>query len=657
MDYFLNLLPKRDKRYDIYPSRYHLTRYAVAVVSVVVALLLTLLLHTLLQSTVFSLFFAAVTFSAWYGGLEAGLLATVLSILASDLFLTPVASNQLLRHGANFLHLILFGLVAVLISSVYARLHNAKQRAEANAAKLQLSEEKYRRIVDTANEGIWLLNAQLQTEFVNQQLTLMLGYGVSEISARSFEEFIFPTSHTDIKRVFEQWQHGSKEKFDCCFCTQDGSQLWAIVSTTPIFCSEGNFQGVLAMLTDITARKCIEIERTQLLEREQASRKEAEAANRCKDEFLAMLSHELRSPLNPIIGWAEILQSKKLDKEKTDYALKTIERNAKLQAKLIEDLLNVSRILQGKLSVELYKVNLLSLIEATIETVRLTAEEKAISLKFSVETPNSFFVLGDSKRLQQIIWNLLLNSVKFTPQGGQIDIELSLAPNQNFAQIQVRDTGIGIEPEFLPHIFEFFRQADNSITKNFGGLGLGLAIVHQLVELHGGTVEAYSCGKGLGATFIVKLPLLQDKSETTESKHCNINSDINSDLINLKILVVDDEADIRDLLVFMLGQHGAIVTAVASAEQALQVLATSEQDLLISDVGMPNVNGYTLMRQIRDNELQQKIPAIALTGYASDMDIQQAQLAGFQRSLAKPVEQAELIKAIKSLASVSINRS
>ncbi|BAZ13268.1 multi-sensor hybrid histidine kinase [Calothrix sp. NIES-4071] len=654
MSYIWNHLLKRCYTYS---TRYHFIRYIIAALSVAVALLLTLSLHPLLKSTVFSLFFAAVTFSAWYGGLETGLLATVLSILACDFFLAPETDNLILRHGANFLHFVLFTLVAVLVSSLYARLHKAKQKVETNLVKLQLSEEKYRRIVDTASEGIWLLNDNLHTEFVNEQLASMLGYRVSEMNARSFEEFITSTNRTEMKKIVERWQNGSKEKFDCCFRAQNGSELWAIVSSTPIFTSEGNFNGVLTMLTDITARKGIEIERTQLLEREQVSRREAEAANRCKDEFLAMLSHELRSPLNPIIGWAEILQSKKLNSEKTDYALKAIERNAKLQAKLIEDLLNVSRILQGKLSIESHRINLLSVIEATIETVRLAAEEKAISLNsnhesFHPEMPSHRFdLLGDSKRLQQIFWNLLLNAIKFTPHGGRIDIELSFIANQNFAQIQVKDTGIGIDSEFLPHVFESFRQADNSTTRKFGGLGLGLAIVRQLVELHGGTVEADSLGKGQGATFIVNLPLLTQESEAIEISHSDTDLYINySYLTNLKILVVDDEADIRDLLVSLLEQYGAIVTTAVSAEHALEILAVSEQDLMISDIGMPNVNGYALMRQVRNSSIQHRqIPAIALTGYASDFDIQQSHLAGFDKIIAKPIEQAKLISAISSM--------
>lgn len=627
----------------------HLTRYTVAIISVVVALMLTLLLQPLLKSTVFSLFFAAVTFSSWYGGLAAGLLATILSILASNFFLMPVTANLVIRHGANLLHLILFSTLALLVSSLNAGLRTARQRAEINLAKLTLSEQRYRRIVDTAYEGIWLLNAQLATEYFNQRLAQMLGYGTEEISNYSFFDFVDETLKSEVQTIFTQWQHGERQRFDCRFCTKNGSTLWVIVSTTPILTSQGNFNGVLLMLTDITARKQVEAERSELLNREQSARAEAEAANRIKDEFLAMLSHELRSPLNPILGWAEILQRQKLNPETTNYALKTIERNAKLQTKLLEDLLDVSRIVQGKICLDSYPVSLISAIESSIEIVRWLAEQKNINLLFSILDSAKYYIFGDCKRLQQIVWNLLSNAIKFTPKGGRVDIELSLLEdaNQKFAQIKVKDTGIGIQPEFLPYVFKSFRQADSSTTKKFSGLGLGLAIVHHLVQLHEGIVEAQSPGEGKGATFIVKLPILEVQDDQQEfSTDTNLIS-TSSLLANLKILVVDDEPDIRDLLVFILKQYGAIVTVANCAEQALDILANSKQDLLLSDIGMPDMNGYMLISQIRANDKQ--IPAIALSGYARELDKEQAQAAGFHLSLAKPIETEDLIAAIVSI--------
>ncbi|MEC4818224.1 MAG: ATP-binding protein [Scytonema sp. PMC 1069.18] len=666
--------------YCTYISRDRLTRYSVAVLSVIVALLLTLLLQPLVKSTLFSLFFASVTFSAWYGGLEAGLLATILSILASNFFLPPIANEPALRHGANFLHLLLSGIVALLVGSLYANLSTAKQKAETNLAKLQLSEERYRRIVDTAYEGIWLVNARLETQYVNQRLVEMLGYNVEEMSDRSFDKLVAETVGIETAAILAQWQQGNRQRFDCRFHTQNGSLLWAIVSTTPIF-THGKFCGVLLMLTDITERKLAETERTELLMREQVARTEAEAANRSKDEFLAILSHELRSPLNPILGWVEMLQNQTLNQDTTNYALKTIERNAKLQTKLIEDLLDISRIIHKKISLDLHPVNLVNTIEAAIETVILTAQDKAISLSFFIDglevnieseflasNPKEYYIMGDSNRLQQIVWNLLSNAIKFTPLGGQVDIELScinspiscelLNSTQKLAQIQVKDTGIGIKSEFLPYVFESFRQADNDTTRNFSGLGLGLAIVHHLVKLHNGTVEVQSLGEGLGTTFIVSLPLLQNKDEIEKNYFSTLShlSNTSSILTGLKVLVVDDEPDFRELIVVVLEQYGAIVTKAASAEQALDILANSEQDLLLSDIGMPKVNGYTLMNQIRNGEIgqNQHISAIALTGYAQELDRQQAQLAGFQKHLTKPIAPAELIAAIVNLTGRSL---
>jgi signal transduction histidine kinase/ActR/RegA family two-component response regulator len=431
-----------------------------------------------------------------------------------------------------------------------------------------------------------------------------------------------------------------------------------------------------------------EQERTENLMRAEAAREEAEAANRIKDEFLAVLSHELRTPLNPILGWSKLLRSGRLDTVKTAFALETIERNAKLQTQLIEDLLDVSRILKGKLSLKMVPVNLVSTIESAIETVRLAAEAKSINLQFTTvnfgsgttqqyaefpeikeqpinsessgATTNSaiknskLLILGDSARLQQVIWNLLTNAVKFTAQGGTVKIYLNSVGSQ--AQIQVRDTGKGINPDFLPHVFEYFRQEDGQTTRKFGGLGLGLAIVRHLVELHGGTIQADSQGEEQGATFTVTLPLLRDESIRTRDQEIN-SSSVNlhsSPLMGLQVLVVDDDADMRSLITFTLEQHQMIVTAVASANEALQAFEQANFDLLISDIGMPDVDGYMLMQQVRRRFSQQdgrEVLAIALTAYAGESNQQQALQAGFQLHIAKPVEPEVLIRAIADLVS------
>ncbi|MEP0929738.1 MULTISPECIES: ATP-binding protein [Cyanophyceae] len=416
------------------------------------------------------------------------------------------------------------------------------------------------------------------------------------------------------------------------------------------------------------SRQCAQaISRSQLYEAERQARAEAERANQIKDEFLAVLSHELRSPLNPILGWSKILQQQQHDLATQTRGLQTIERNAKLQTQLIDDLLDMSKILQGKLSLEATPVNLQSVIEAALETVRLAAEAKAIAIQ--VDYAQVGYVSGDAGRLQQVVWNLLSNAVKFTPNGGRVEITLQCEAGTNsesdsptllqgYAQITVTDTGKGLTDEVLPYIFDRFRQADSKTTRQFGGLGLGLAIVRQLVELHGGTVQAESPGDGQGATFKVKLPLLT----TADSKPADYQSPgavgfSAAPLTGIRVLAVDDEADSREILTFILEQAGASVTAVASAVEALQALNQSVFDVLISDIGMPDMDGYMLLQHVtaQFSELGRQEPAdplpkaIALTAYAGEINQQKALAVGFQRHFSKPVEPAELVAAIASL--------
>ncbi|XWK90952.1 MAG: PAS domain S-box protein [Phormidium sp.] len=407
--------------------------------------------------------------------------------------------------------------------------------------------------------------------------------------------------------------------------------------------------GVAISFSDVSDRKRAEVEREELLARERTAREQAEAANRIKDEFLAVLSHELRSPLNPILGWSKLLRTRKFDQAATDRALEVIERNAKLQTQLIEDLLDVSRILRGKLSLNIHPVNLVATIDAALETVRLSAEAKSIQIEKNYE-PNVGKVLGDFGRLQQVIWNLLSNAVKFTPSGGKIEIYLKQI--NSHVEIKVKDTGKGIQPDFLPFVFDYFRQADSSITRNFGGLGLGLAIVRHLVELHGGTVGAESLGEGLGATFIVSLPTIDSTISTNEE---NINSGEAQNLNGVRIIAVDDDADMRDYVKFVLEQAGAEVTVLSSASEVLAALTNTIPDLIIADIGMPNVDGYTLLKQIRKLPKQKggEILAIALTAYAAEYDQQQAIAAGFQLHLAKPIEPDRLIEAIAKILQLS----
>lgn len=367
-------------------------------------------------------------------------------------------------------------------------------------------------------------------------------------------------------------------------------------------------------------------------------------ANQLKDEFLAILSHELRTPLNPILGWVQLLRRGHLDAEKVQYALEAIERNTRLQAQLIDDLLDISRILQGKLHLNYVPVDLVSTVESAIETVRIAAEAKQIRLETHLESTGRY-VRGDSNRLQQIVWNILSNAFKFTPEGGKVEVYLTYSQDQ--AHLTIRDTGKGIESEFLPHVFEYFRQADSSTTRDSGGLGLGLAIVYHLTQLHGGTVRAESAGSGQGATFTVTLPLMQDVALANAGIPVN---DKSPSLSNFRIVVVDDESDNLTLISFILKEAGAEVFATTSARDALASLPTFQPNLVISDIGMPEMDGYTLIHAIRSGSgPEAAVPAIALTAYAGEVNRRQILAAGFQSHLTKPIDLVELVAAIATM--------
>ncbi len=396
----------------------------------------------------------------------------------------------------------------------------------------------------------------------------------------------------------------------------------------------------------------------------EAARNTAEAANRIKDEFLATLSHELRTPLNAMLGWTQLLRTRKMDAEKMGRALETIDRNTRALSKLIEDILDVSRIMTGKLHLSAQPCDLVGVIEGALEAVRPAAEAK--KMQVLLNNASALLVWADSNRLQQVILNLLSNAIKFTPNGGVVEVSLcAVAANgtsESYAQIQIKDTGKGISPEFLPHVFERFRQENNSTTRNYGGLGLGLALVRYLVELHGGIVNADSPGEGLGSTFTVELPLsnvlTEGKIRAVEAAGLEkaaaseaANSQPLTQLTGLRLLIVEDEADARDLLATILEQNGAQVSAAGSATEALSMLLASKFDVLVSDIGMPNVDGYTFIRKVRELEdLETFMPAVALTAYARESDCQLAIAAGFQVHLSKPFDPNQLVGVVAQLA-------
>jgi PAS domain S-box-containing protein len=404
----------------------------------------------------------------------------------------------------------------------------------------------------------------------------------------------------------------------------------------------------LGLAEDVARRAGLAVENARLYKASQEARQTAEAANRAKDEFLATLSHELRTPLSPILGWVRLLRSGDLDEAASARGLEVIERNVRAQTQLIEDLLDVSRIITGKLRLEVRPMDLVAVVEAGIDAVRPAAEAKGIRIESRLDAMASPMV-GDPDRLQQVVWNLVSNAVKFTPKDGQIEVELTRVDAH--ARIRVRDTGKGISPSFLPHVFDRLRQADSTSTRAHGGLGIGLAIVRHLVELHGGAVSAESEGEGKGATLTVELPV-SGMAGTPRSAPDAAAEEGAVRLDGVRVMVVDDEADTRDLLSFSLRNYGAEVTALGSASEALAAIQRDKPDVLVSDIGLPGDDGYALIRKVRalDEERGGRVPAAALTAYAKDEDRHRAIAAGFQAHVPKPVELAALASVVASLA-------
>jgi PAS domain S-box-containing protein len=437
-----------------------------------------------------------------------------------------------------------------------------------------------------------------------------------------------------------------------------GGEVWGVIEFLSTETREPDADllrlvaGIGGQIGQFTHRQRAEEERAELFKRERAARAEAERANRLKDEFLATLSHELRTPLNAVIGWSRMLGSGRLDRESSKHALEVIERNAWAQKQIIEDILDVSRVITGKLQLNLGPVDLVAVVDAALDAVRPAMEAKDIQIETLIDA-SLRMVSGDPDRLQQVIWNILSNAAKFTPSSGKV--EISVSQTATHVLIQVKDSGPGIDPTFLPHVFERFRQADGSTTRTHGGLGLGLAIVRHLIELHGGTIAVENRDDGPGAIFTIRLSL--PSGELPAEALVGADSVLKEtqseqSLTGLQILIVDDEPDTLDLITVELAQHGAKVTGVTSAEDALKALEQGEFDLLISDIGMPKIDGYDLIRQIREREAgkEKRIPAVALTAYARVQDRMHAIMAGYSTHIAKPVDANELVTIVASLA-------
>lgn len=543
-------------------------------------------------------------------------------------------------------------------------LFDVTDRKIAEAAIAQHAET-----LDLASDSIIILNLQGKITYWNRGAEQQYGWTKTEAIGENIHTLLqtqFPRSLAAVKAACLQtgrWEgeliHTRRNKTQVTVSSRWTAQRDANRAVTAF----------LEINTDITARKQIEAARAELLTREQEARAAAETASRLKDEFLAIVSHELRSPLNAILGWAQLLRARKLAPVKVEQALEAIERNAKAQAQLIEDLLDISRIVRGQVRLDRQPTMLENVVHAAIDTVRPTAETKGVTLDWQDQT-DGLIVSGDAARLQQVVWNLLSNAIKFTPSGGRVEVRLernaggrrqkaegsdasALRPLPSaFASLTVTDTGIGISPDFLPYVFERFRQADSSTTRAQGGLGLGLAIVRNLIELHGGSIAVASPGVEQGATFTVCLPLLEASSRSAirESSAAPDLPLATSDS-SIHLLLVDDEPDNLEFLKAALELHNFTITALTDAEAAFKMLPQLLPDVLISDISMPDRDGFWLLQQVRSLPADQggNIPAIALTAYAREEDRARAIAAGFQLHIAKPVDPIDLVVAITKL--------
>jgi PAS domain S-box-containing protein len=527
--------------------------------------------------------------------------------------------------------------------SVFVDLYQKEQMIRRQAGLLRQrdreaferrSELRFRSLMDALPQCVWVARADLTFYYWNKRAVDYIGMPASvAVSAERLFEFVHPD---DLATINSEWQvaTGLQRPAEVQVRLRrqaDGAYRWFLMRGVPQHDEAGKVTGWIVAATDIDTEH-------QALE-------EAEDASRMKEEFLATVSHELRNPLNAMVGWVHLLRTGNLDPAKSSKALETIERNVHLQTALIDDILDVSRIIRGKINLTFSTVRMSAVVEAALAAMRPTADAKGVALEYEMAA-ESDEVSGDADRLQQIVWNLLSNAIKFTPRDGLVVVRLEQHGHE--LTLSVRDTGQGVSPEFLPRVFERFSQAESGSTRTHGGLGLGLAIVRHLVELHAGTVEATSAGRGQGATFSVHLPLLESKTKTADDNR-NQTAGQPMKLAGVSILVVDDEFDSREVLAEILRQYGAQTRTAGSASEALSEIDRATPQVLLSDIGMPMVDGYELIRQIRQRIGEREMIAVALTGLGSGKDKERALADGFQQCIVKPVVPDKLVDAIERL--------
>jgi len=506
-------------------------------------------------------------------------------------------------------------------------------------------------IVDSSEDAIVSKSLEGIITSWNKSAERMFGYTPQEAIGNSIIMIIPPELRAEETMILSRLRQGQRiEHFETVRVGKTGNRINISLTVSPVRNSQGEIIGASKIARDISDKVQAEAERTRLLASERAARERAEAASRAKDEFVAMISHEIRSPLNAILGWSQMLRQGALDETATANALESIERNARAQAQLVSDLLDISRVITGKLRINSRPVDIMNSLESALESVYPAAEAKQITIDVQRE-PYATVVTGDADRLQQVLWNLLSNAVKFTPRKGRVAVKI--ARLDSYLEIAVSDSGIGIPEDFLPFIFDRFSQADSSSARKHGGLGLGLSIARHIVELHGGTIAAESAGEGKGATFRVALPVRALQLQKADSAAADVPLDtIAHDILlnGLRVMVVDDEAETRELLKVMLCSHGADVLEISSGAEALAQIEEWRPAIIVSDIGMPTMDGYMFMKRVRafDSE-QRSVPAIALTAYARAEDRLRALAAGFQMHVPKPVEASELVMVIASL--------
>lgn len=482
----------------------------------------------------------------------------------------------------------------------------------------------------------------------------IFGYTAEEMVGQSVLKLVPADRKDEEPRILERLRRGERvEHFETMRVRKNGELFPVSLSISPLRDSAGNIVGASKIARDITELKRISADLEQLLASERLARAQAEHANRMKDDFLATVSHELRTPLGAIVSWTQVLKESAGRPEDLAIGIETIERNAYAQAQLIDDLLDLGRIVSGKMALDVEPVDLSSVIAHAIATVKHAADTKEILIRTSLADPQGT-TMADKKRLQQVLWNLLTNAIKFTPKQGRIMV--SLRRNSSHIELAIADTGRGIDPEFLPHVFERFRQGDPSLTRQHGGLGIGLAIVKQLVEMHGGNVQAESAGLNQGATFIVSLPVVAIRSSRppgTATTRQLAGADFEeTDLTGIRVLVVDDDRDSLDVIKRILMNRHAQVQTAASVADALPAFTAFQPDILLSDIGMPERDGYEFIRLVRELPAGRFVPAAALTALARSEDRMRALKAGFQAHVTKPVAPAELVAVIRSLANL-----